>query len=280
VPYILRETIQRKRVTILMFHEVTASALDSHIRVLSKRYNLVSLDSYLQAVEEPSIARLPEKALIMTIDDGIQGNYELLPVIKKRKVPITIFICSGIVDTCRHFWFMCGQGNNELERLKRISDEDRLEELKVWGFCETKEYADRQSLSGDELREMQDFVNFEAHTVYHPILPMCGDEKAFFEIRNCKVDLKNRFGLLVHSLSYPNGDYGEREVRLAKKCGYRCAVTTNYGFNTSKSDPFRLKRIYVDDKASTDELIVKASGFWIPFHWIDKHIKRYIKKRC
>lgn len=274
IPYAVRETMQRSKVTILMFHEVTPGAFIRHIRTLKTRYNLVSLENYVAAIEGRGAGSLPRKALIITIDDGARSSYRLLPVIKEHAVPVTIFICSGIAGTRRHFWFMCGLGSKEIERLKRLDNRDRLRALEGYGFEETREHSDRQALSGDELHEMKGFVDFQAHTVFHPVLPMCDDERALFEIMKCKLDLEETYGLSVRSLSYPNGDYGERERRLAQDCGYLCAVTTDYGFNTTKGDPFRLKRIYVSGEASADELIVKASGFWVPVH----RIKRYVRK--
>jgi hypothetical protein len=36
----------------------------------------------------------------------------------------------------------------------------------------------------------------------------------------------------------------------------------DYGFNTVNTDPFKLKRISVNDTDDLNELIVKASGVW------------------
>jgi len=273
VPYVIREIIQRNKVTILMFHEVDPQAFDRHIRVLKARYNIISLKSFLETSD------LPPKPLIITLDDGHLSNYQLLPVIQKHRIPVTIFVCSGILGTNRHFWFDTGLPYEELEQLKHLDNDERLRRMEGIGFNETREYPDRQALSDDELLEMMEYVDFQAHTVFHPILPMCSDDRSRYEICQCKQDLESSYGLSVYALSYPNGDYSEREKKFAKDSGYRCAVTVDYEFNTAKTDPFELKRIYVGGNAGKDELITKASGLWIPFHKAKKMLMKRTAKQ-
>lgn len=257
-----------------MFHEVDPEAFERHIRVLKARYNLVSLRDYLAVRDGSSQHDLPAKPLLITIDDGHKSNYRLLPVIKQHGVPLTVFICSGVVGTRRHFWFMSGLPCMTIERLKEFDDSERLLKLREVGFDEEQEHQERQALSREEILEMKEFVDFQAHTVFHPILPKCDNCRAGLEIGQCKSDLESAYGLSIHSLSYPNGDYGEREVELARVMGYRCAFTVDYGFNTLATDPFRLKRIYVSGDASESELVIKASGVWT----MVRDAARFVKK--
>ena len=60
--------------------------------------------------------------------------------------------------------------------------------------------------------------------------------------------------------SYPNGDYGEREVMLAKQAGYRSARTVDLGWNSLRTDPFRLKCLGTSDAASINRLAGDLSG--------------------
>ena len=75
------------------------------------------------------------------------------------------------------------------------------------------------------------------------------------------VSNRQRF-YITTAIAYPNGDYSERDIELVKSAGYRCGVTVDYGFNTVKTDLFRLKRLSVNDTGNIDELAVKASGVW------------------
>ena len=60
--------------------------------------------------------------------------------------------------------------------------------------------------------------------------------------------------------SYPIGDYGEREVALARRAGYRSARTIDLGWNTKGTDPFRLKVLGTEDDASISRLASDLTG--------------------
>ncbi len=259
LPFLFRETIQRRRVTILMFHDIGPAAAERVFGYLTKKYNVVSLDDFI--ARKP----MPQKALILTFDDGHVGNYDLVPVLKKYNLPVTIFLCAGIVGTRRHYWFTYKHPAITTSELKQKSNALRLTTLREVGFDEEKEFDEPQALSKCQIDEMKNAVNFQAHTMFHPCLPTCTNEEAKEEVFQCKTVLENDFGLRINAFAYPNGDYGDRETELLKAAGYDCGVTVDFGFNTYSTDPFRLKRLSVNDTSNLDELIVKASGVWAFF---------------
>jgi peptidoglycan/xylan/chitin deacetylase (PgdA/CDA1 family) len=146
--------------------------------------------------------------------------------------------------------------------MSKIADENRLEILNRHGFDETQEFDERQALSKLEIEDMKEIVDFQSHGMSHPFLPRCSTERARQEIFQSKEDLENKYGLKIYALSYPNGDYSDREISIAKKTGYNCAITVDVGFNSNNTDLFRLKRISMNDDADASELLVKASGLW------------------
>ena len=262
VAWVFRELVQRHKVTFLLFHDLSVQDAKRNFSWLKSHYNLIALNDYLDAIayDRP----LPAKAAVLTIDDGHVGNYALLSIIQELSIPITIFLCSGIVGTQRHFWFKhSDEVIPRLELLKRLPEQDRLEQLKSYGFENKQEYADRQALSREEIEKMVPWVDFQSHTCYHPILPKCDDMTAEEEIVKSKTQLEQEFKLRIRSLSYPNGDYSDREIRLAKKAGYECGITVDAGYNDRRTDLFRLKRVSVNDAKTLDELIVKSSGCYI-----------------
>ena len=92
LPYLFREIIQRNRVTILLFHDISPEDADNIFGYLSRKYNIISLKNFIKALDRKDPSLIPQKALIITFDDGHKGNYRLLPIIKKYGVPITIFL--------------------------------------------------------------------------------------------------------------------------------------------------------------------------------------------
>jgi len=261
IPFLIREFIQRNKVTIILYHDLEAGLFKKHIHELLKRYSLISLNNFLLARKDSSVI-LPEKSLIITFDDGHKNNYNLLSFIKEQKVPITIFVCSSIIDSKIHFWFMKTFDKYKFGALRKMPDDKRVEALKECGFNETAEYDTRQALNKDEIREMKDCVDFQSHTRFHPILPTCHEARAEDEIRGSKTELEEKFGLKINSISYPNGDYSERDIELTKRAGYECGITVDPGFNTLNTDPFRLKRICIDDRAGKYAFLLQICGFW------------------
>lgn len=262
LPFIFRNTYQKNNVSILMFHDVDVDAAEKSFSYLVNRYTIISLNTFIEAYYKKDFSKIPPKSVIITFDDGHIGNYKLLPIVKKYNIPITIFLCSGIINTNRHFWFMTDQDKYDVQKLKGKKTKERLELLSTVGFHNEKEYETPQALSIDQIEEMKDYVNFQSHTVYHPILTMCTDNESKNEILFSKEQLESTYKLTINSIAYPNGDYSEREISYVKQYGYKCAVTTEQGFNSLQSDIFKLKRFSVNDTKDLNEFIVKSSGVW------------------
>jgi peptidoglycan/xylan/chitin deacetylase (PgdA/CDA1 family) len=243
-----------------MFHDLDRHTADYTFRYLTQHYNVVGLNTYLEAIRTKNDHLLPRKCMIITFDDGYVGNYHILPEIKKFDLPITIFLCSEMIDTSRHFWFSL-YPRKKVEYLKKKTNKEKLEIMKKDGKSLKDRYPEAQTINHDQINAMRSHVNFQAHTQFHPILPKCTNKEAEREIVESKRKLETDFKIPVNAFAYPNGDYSSRDIEICKNAGYECAITVDYGFNTVSSDPYRLKRIPVDMTYSLSELVVKASGF-------------------
>ena len=70
---------------------VTTEALVAQIRELTREYELVSRDELVAAVTGD--ADLPERACVLTFDDGLRCQYELaLPVLERLGAPAIFFV--------------------------------------------------------------------------------------------------------------------------------------------------------------------------------------------
>jgi poly-beta-1,6-N-acetyl-D-glucosamine N-deacetylase len=262
LPFLIRELRQRNKVTIIVYHAIEATRADVHFAALRRRYYMMSLSDFLEARSRKTRERLPRKALIITLDDGHKSNYALMAMIQRHRIPISIFLCSGIVGTHRHYWWLHANDAEEAQALKRLTDEQRVQTLLRAGHTDRRTYETRQSLSRDEIAEMKSVVDFQSHTVFHPVLPACSVGRATWEVRESKEALEREHGLKIYALAYPNGDYSEREVRLLQSAGYSCGLTLDAGFNDCETDLFRLRRLALPDNAGVNEVIVKTSGLW------------------
>lgn len=260
LPLILRNTIQRKKVTILLFHDITIESAEKSFRYLKSHYNIISLDDLVKAIKKHEVHKLPSKSVVLTFDDGHKSNIDLLPLIKELQIPITIFLCSSIVGTSRGFWFRSIESKEKITALKAMSNRERLEALEEEGFVQDSDRDDIQALQDDDIMSMLPYVDFHSHSCFHPILPQCSDDEAWYEIQRSKQELESRYGQRVRYFSYPNGDYSQRDRDYVQESGYECGVTVEPGYNDDNTDLFALKRFSVNDTGDLSELIVKASG--------------------
>jgi peptidoglycan/xylan/chitin deacetylase (PgdA/CDA1 family) len=259
VPLLIREAVQRRRATIILYHDPTPEVFARQVRALKRRYNVISLRQLVDAVQKRDGSALPPKPLVITFDDGHVGNHALKPVIESLEVPVTIFLCAAIIGTHRRFWFLHAPSDRDY---RRLPDEERLRTLADHGFVQSEEVPRREALSWNEIQNLSKLVDFQAHTLTHAILPYCSDEKARKEICDSRRVLEQAFGTPIYAISYPNGDYSDREVELAREAGYVAGITVDLGFNAVTEDLFRLKRICMDDSGGVTGVVVRASGLW------------------
>ncbi|MBV9818687.1 MAG: polysaccharide deacetylase family protein [Solirubrobacterales bacterium] len=257
LPVLMRETLQRRTVTLILYHDPEPQRLARHLRALRRSYTFISLRRFVDALREGRLDELPSKALVLTFDDGHIRNRGLHGVLERLGVPATIFLCSSVVGTGRAFWF---HHVPDPQALKPMTDAQRLHHLAARGFDELRE-GRPEALTDEDVRAMQGpVVDFQCHGATHPILVGCDDAKARDEILGSRRTLTARYGLDIFAFSYPNGDYSSRELALVREAGYRCALTVDEGFNTATTDPFALRRIPIDDTDGVCEVMVKASG--------------------
>lgn len=258
--HLVRLLIARNRTTIVLYHDPEPDVFEQHISYLTKKYTIITLQELVAFLNDP-VVKLPKYSLVITFDDGHRGNHLLLNTIKKHGLKPTIFACSGIVGTNRKYWFRL-EGLN-VQHLKKMDHELRLRSLsEVAGFSPGKNYSDndRQAINTEELLEMQEFVDFQSHTRFHPILSTCTDETARAEINESRHELNKLVRNPVLHFAYPNGDYSLREIRMLKEAGYISARTTDVGWNSRRTNPFKLKITGVNDRGSLEVLKAELTG--------------------
>jgi peptidoglycan/xylan/chitin deacetylase (PgdA/CDA1 family) len=257
--FLVRATIGRNRVSIIVYHDPSPDVLERHLSYLARTRSLISLSELVDALHSGSWPSLPRHAVVITFDDGRRNNARLLDLFVRHGVTPTIFLCSQIVATNRHFWFL--EIDNS-EELKGLSNHERLEILEQAGFSPAREYRDeeRHALSSEELARMAGHVEFGGHTRWHPVLTRCSAAECEEEIMGAKREIEELVGRECRHFAYPNGDYGEREIELLRQAGYLSGRTLDVGWNGPNTDPFRLKMLGTIDRASVNRLAADLSG--------------------
>ncbi len=259
--WFMRCVYARRRVTILLYHDPKPERFARHLAYLTQHYHVVSYPDMAAALAAGDTGLLPPRALVITMDDGHRGNAALGRHCAAFGVRPMLFVCSGIVATARQFWWQSDAARKlGIARLKSLPDAQRRAELAAEGWHETQEHPERSALSREELQSLRAVMDIGAHTRFHPILPQADADGARAEIAGCKADLEALLGEEVRHFAYPNGDYGPREAALVREAGYATARTTQTGFNTAATDPYRLKILPSPDDASLWWLRAQLSG--------------------
>lgn len=257
----IRKIVQKKRVTIIIYHDPKPDVFREHIQYLFRVYNFIPLGELVQAIHDNDWSKIPERGLVITIDDGVKHNYQLLDTIKEYQFTPTIYLCSHVAGTRRKYWNSAGFENHH--KLKKLKNSRRLEILRAKiDYEQEREYEERQALSWDEIREMSPYVDFQSHSKFHPILTNCTDEECREEIEESKTHLERVLNKPIEHFCYPNGDYSKREVEFVTNAGYRSSRSVDVGWNSLKTDPFKLKAYYVSDDATLNMMKVQITGIW------------------
>lgn len=253
ISWLIRHVYGRRKVSIILYHDPSPARLDEHLTFLKARYNIIPFSRFAEAQISKSYDDLPDRSLVVTIDDGHKGNALLREVFDRHEVRPLIYLCSQIVGTNRMFWWQSDQARQlSVNALKKIPDDKRLARLGDMGFKQAMDYdrTQRSGLSSAEIEDLRPYVEYGAHTRFHPILPKCSIDKARSEIEECKLDLMESFRIDAPHFAYPGGAHTKREVELVKKAGYLTARTTRVGWNLPTSDPFQLKALPSPDNAT------------------------------
>lgn len=268
LPQAIRTTVARRRASILLYHDPAPDVLDAHLTFLTAHYSPVTLDALVDALRARRFGDLPPRAVAITIDDGHRRNRDLLDVFRLHGVVPTIYLCSQIVDTDRHYWFL---DTPDPEPLKTLSNTERLATLNRSGFDQAVAYPadERQALTREEIHAMRSHIGFGGHTRFHPILPMCDDAEAEEEITLCRSEVAALVERPCRHFAYPNGDHSPRDRAIVQRAGYVSARTTATGWVGPGTDPYRLPILGVPDDASVVRLAADLTGItsWLAHHW-------------
>jgi peptidoglycan/xylan/chitin deacetylase (PgdA/CDA1 family) len=257
VAAVVRRLVARRRVSLLLYHDPEPDTIEKHLDYLASRYTGVTLSDVVDALRNDSWDDLPDYPLVITFDDGWKDNVKSFALCRERGFPATIFACSSIIDTNRHYWWTEA---NRVEALKPLPTTERLAILQGGGFSLDREYPDRQALTKTDLEAVSDTIEVGAHTRFHPVLTACSDEEAWEEIHLSRTEIETITGRPCMHFAYPNGEYGDREAQMLERAGFLSARTLEVGWNTPSTDPYRLRQLGTADDASVNRLAADLAG--------------------
>lgn len=276
LPILIYHRVHSKQ-DLLFPHEIEAASFDALMRFISSAFNVIPLG---EAVTCLSSGTLPPRALAITFDDGYADNFEVaLPILKRYGLAATFFVSTGFLDGGR-MWndsiIECVRASKkesvELERFglgkvsmssieaRRDVIKKLLSHIKYQTLIEREESIDSLlrifdvshlptglMMRSSEVKAMHAAgMEIGAHTINHPILTALALDEAEAEMAKGRERLQSIIDAPVDVFAYPNGkpgqDYDAKHASIAKRIGFRCAVTTTPGIATRESDFYQLPR--------------------------------------
>ncbi len=214
----------------LVFHDVLPESItkfENKLRFLKHNTNVISLDDFF--ANRLCIERIN---IVITFDDGYKGWIDhALPVLKKLRLPASFFISSGFVGLQKHEEQKYTQNNLFVKLPPRI----------ITGGLT---YRNVRTLVGEGF-------TIGGHTINHCSLDTINDiSKLRYEIAEDKHKLEKITGSKINYFSYPTGAHTNPKIDLIDELisvGYKGAVTTTPGFNSSVTNRYFLHRDIVND---------------------------------
>ncbi len=136
---------------------------------------------------------------------------------------------------------------NDYEFQKKIFDQ--LESIGAQtgdGSFATLDEDPRTSLmSWSEVRKaaQREKILIGSHTVDHLKLATLGNDQIRQQLEQSRKDIEQNTGTPSRYLCYPNGNFDDKVIRIARECGYRAAVTTESHLNEVGAELYRLSRL-------------------------------------
>ena len=290
---------ERARLSILIFHrvlpqrdplfpgEVDAADFDRICAWLASWFNVMTMDD---AVAGLRAGQLPQRAAVITFDDGYADNHDVaLPILQRHGLSAMFYIATGFLDGGR-MWNdtvieavrrtkrktleledlgLAGIGSQPmgnlgqrrdaisalLSAIKYRSITERLVLVQAVADAAGVQPPDDLMMSSDQVLQMRRAgMDIGAHTVSHPILATLPADAARTEMEGSRQALKAILGEPVRHFAYPNGvpgrDFNADTVKLAKEIGFDSVVTTACGAARRGDDPHQLPRFSPWDRSA------------------------------
>lgn len=275
--------------SVLAFHEVPDGPwFDDLVQWLQSHYRLLPADYVSEWYSGGHI----RNACHITVDDGHRSFYDVVfPVLRRHRVPATLFVSPSVCIAKASFWFQELQECDELAvraaaavklhvspaALLSFSTASILKALplgeieSVLRGCRTAGHQSRQpNVTADELRAIArtGLVTVGAHTLSHPILRNEHADRSEEEIVRSIGDLSSLLGRDVKYFAYPNGlpdiDFSEREEAYLAAAGVALAFTTESRGLRASDGRYRVPRIQISPNEPIARIRTKLrfAGGW------------------
>ena len=163
-----------------------------------------AIDFYDLSLAIADKRQLPEKPVIISLDDGYADNYEnAFPILQEHGMQATFFVVTQFIDEGREGYL----------------DWEMVKEMAAAG------------------------MRIEPHSKTHPDLSIAEREYVIYEALGSQETIAAHIGYTPRYFCYPGGDYNDETIAVLKELNYWGALTTADGQWHSFDDRFEWPRI-------------------------------------
>lgn len=281
------------------WHVVGAVSFRQQMEYLARHFNVLPLAESLERLRSGT---LPDRAATITFDDGTHDlATQAAPILRSLGLPGAIFLATDAMASGKPLWpdrlwlalartkrsavelSEMGLGEVSLRddaergkafplvinQLKALPDEERIERLnsilEMLGDDGDTDPGPFRMLSWDDARELArgGDIALYPHSVTHPILSRCTNDKVEREVTESCAAVENETGSTPTIFAYPNGraqDFDDRAKAALRRIDVRWALSTTKGFADRNSDPLALPRLSIGSNMSPKRFRLLVSG--------------------
>jgi peptidoglycan/xylan/chitin deacetylase (PgdA/CDA1 family) len=213
--------IDQVNVPILLYHRfgptvadgmtIKTSVFEEHLKYLRDNgYKVIPLRKLVDWYQKKGPAPAPKSVVIVEDDAHISVYTDMLPLVKKYNVPVTVFIYPSAVSNAKYAMTW-----------------DQLQELKKSGL-----------------------FDFQSHTYWHPnfkkerkkLKPADFDKLVTTQLLRPKDKISKELGVTVDLLAWPFGIYDDDLLKRASAAGYSGTFTIERRHATASDSVMKLPR--------------------------------------
>lgn len=260
---------------------IPANTFEAFIRRARQRnWNFISIDELASELRK---GKIPKKTLVLTFDDGYKDNYTIgLPIFKAFNIPFCVYITTKFIEQDVTPWWYVLENviqaneqikdpfgnsyildgiqnkNNAFLKIRHEILRDRVMAAEILNWLEESKNLLPQNEISSLFMNWDDLLNLEteglatigAHTHSHPVLSQLTHKEALVEISKAKAILEARLKTkVINHFALPfggEGEFSDREIRMAKEVGFLSTVSTINGglYSWGKIDSYKLPRVF------------------------------------
>lgn len=212
---------------------------------LEAEYEVVSAAQIRSGLSEES------RCLHVTFDDGYANNIAVGEILEEFGVPATIFVATDNVESGNCFWWDVLYRERRRRGSAEATVEAEMRALKKQKPADIRTYLESEfgpgswrpvsdldrPLSREELSALSRnrWITIGNHTKNHAILTRLDRQGIRAELEGAQDYLEGVLGERPRTVAYPNGDYDDNVLEIARACGLQVGVTADPKKNRAHS---------------------------------------------